>query len=304
MFSSTRPSSSWSLQSCSDCGAGSRPLTRTPTRTPSQRPHASLRPVHHVPRFLQPCLGRGNLAPASTTPGGEHRMSAIARFRRAGLVAGLLSLVPAVAFAHPGHGGAAGHDFLHGFMHPLHGMDHFLAMVAVGLWAAQRDRRSVWALPIAFVAFMAVGFVLGAGGVAMPAVELGIAASVLVLGIAVALAARIPTVGAVALVALFALFPGHAHGAELPAGMAASLFGAGFATSTALLHGAGIALAVGLRHAVMARSVGIERAIGAGIAAAGLALLLVCPSDDPARAASVVRRTCSGRPTTLFDQSR
>ncbi len=140
-------------------------------------------------------------------------MSAIARFRRAGLVAGLLSLVPAVAFAHPGHGGAAGHDFLHGFMHPLHGMDHFLAMVAVGLWAAQRDRRSVWALPIAFVAFMAVGFVLGAGGVAMPAVE--------------------------------------------------------------LLHGAGIALAVGLRHAVMARSVGIERAIGAGIAAAGLALLLV-----------------------------
>ncbi|NLG61494.1 MAG: HupE/UreJ family protein [Candidatus Cloacimonetes bacterium] len=202
-------------------------------------------------------------------------MSAIARFRRAGLVAGLLSLVPAVAFAHPGHGGAAGHDFLHGFMHPLHGMDHFLAMVAVGLWAAQRDRRSVWALPIAFVAFMAVGFVLGAGGVAMPAVELGIAASVLVLGIAVALAARIPTVGAVALVALFALFHGHAHGAELPAGMAASLFGAGFATSTALLHGAGIALAVGLRHAVMARSVGIERAIGAGIAAAGLALLLV-----------------------------
>lgn len=202
-------------------------------------------------------------------------MSAIARFRRAGLVAGLLSLVPAVAFAHPGHGGAAGHDFLHGFMHPLHGMDHFLAMVAVGLWAAQRDRRSVWALPIAFVAFMVVGFVLGAGGVAMPAVELGIAASVLVLGIAVALAARIPTVGAVALVALFALFHGHAHGAELPAGMAASLFGAGFATSTALLHGAGIALAVGLRHAVMARSVGIERAIGAGIAAAGLALLLV-----------------------------
>src|SRR5690606_17162174 len=117
----------------------------------------------------------------------------------------------------------------------------------VGLWAAQRDRRSVWALPIAFVAFMAVGFVLGAGGVAMPAVELGIAASVLVLGIAVALAARIPTVGAVALVALFALFHGHAHGAELPAGMAASLFGAGFATSTALLHGAGISLGGGLR---------------------------------------------------------
>ncbi|HEU5208735.1 MAG TPA: HupE/UreJ family protein [Longimicrobiales bacterium] len=202
-------------------------------------------------------------------------MSHFAHVRRAGLVAGLLSLVPAAVFAHPGHGGAATHDLLHGFMHPLHGMDHLLAMVAVGLWAAQRNGRSVWALPVAFVGFMAVGFVLGAGGIAMPAVELGIAASVLVLGIAVALAVRVPTIGAVALVALFALFHGHAHGAELSAGMIAGLFGAGFAASTALLHTAGIVLAFGMRHAITTRSYPIERAIGAGIAAAGLALLLI-----------------------------
>ncbi len=202
-------------------------------------------------------------------------MFSYASLRRAGLTAGLLALVPAAVFAHPGHGASGTHDFMHGFMHPLHGADHLLAMVAVGLWAAQRKGRSVWALPLAFVGFMTLGFVLGVAGLAMPAVELGIAMSVLVLGIAVAMAVRVPTIGAVALVALFALFHGHAHGAELPAGMTAGLFGVGFATSTALLHAAGITFAIGMRHAIATRSVAIERAIGAGIAAAGLALLLI-----------------------------
>ncbi len=202
-------------------------------------------------------------------------MFSFASFRRAGLAAGLLVLVPAAVFAHPGHGIAGSHDFLHGFMHPLHGADHLLAMVAVGLWAAQRRGRSMWTLPVSFVAFMALGFVIGIGGVQLPAVELAIAASVLVLGAAVALAARVPTLGAIGLVALFAIFHGHAHGADLAAGMTAGLFGAGFATSTALLHAAGIAFAFAVHHSLTTRSFPVERAIGAGIAAAGLALLLI-----------------------------
>ncbi len=194
---------------------------------------------------------------------------------RSGFAAGLLSLIPAAVFAHPGHGIAAPHDVLHGFMHPLHGADHLLAMVAVGLWAAQRSGRARWALPAAFVGAMIVGFVLGTGGIALPGAELAIAASVLVLGGVVALAVRMPAIGAATLVAAFALFHGHAHGVELPAAMAGAGFGAGFAASTALLHGAGIALALGVRTAVATRTLVAERLIGAGIAAAGIVLLLV-----------------------------
>src|SRR5690554_5793869 len=97
---------------------------------------------------------------------GVTAMFSFASLRRAGLTAGLLALVPAVVFAHPGHGASGSHDFLHGFMHPLHGADHLLAMVAVGLWAAQRSGRSVWALPVAFVGFMTLSFVVVVGGIA------------------------------------------------------------------------------------------------------------------------------------------
>lgn len=194
---------------------------------------------------------------------------------RTGLAAGLLSLIPAAVFAHPGHGVAAPHDVLHGFMHPLHGADHLLAMIAVGLWAAQRSGRSRWALPAAFIGAMVVGFALGMGGLALPGVELAIAASVLVLGVVVALAVRMPVIGAATLVAAFALFHGHAHGAELPAAMAGAGFGSGFVASTALLHAAGITMALVARNALAARALGAERLIGAGIAAAGVVLLLV-----------------------------
>ncbi len=178
------------------------------------------------------------------------------------LTAAALAL-PTAALAHTGH--EAG-SLASGMMHPVGGLDHVLAMVAVGLWAAQTGGRAVWAAPLAFVGAMLAGGAMGMAGIGFPAVEPMILASIVVLGAVVALAARVPLVPALAVIALFGVAHGHAHGAEGPAtGMAA--YAAGFALATAVLHGAGLALGFGLARLAFA-----VRMLGLGAAGAGLAL--------------------------------
>lgn len=174
------------------------------------------------------------------------------------------------ASAHPLD--AAGAGFAHGFAHPLGGLDHALAMVAVGLWAARLGRPAVWLLPPTFAAVMLLGAVLGRVGVAVPWVEAGIAASVLALGALLALDVRPRAAPHVALgaaaVGLFALLHGHAHGTELPQAAAPAAYMAGFVLATLALHGAGIGLGLATRHERF------MRLAGAGIAAVGMVLVL------------------------------
>lgn len=186
---------------------------------------------------------------------------------------GLFVLFPEAAWAHTGVGPA--HGFAHGFTHPVLGWDHLLAMVAVGLWAAQRGDKAVWTLPATFVATMVLGGILGATAVGLPGVETGILASVLVLGALVAVAARFPLALSVAVVALFALFHGHAHGTEMPATVSGFTYGIGFATATALLHAAGIAFALSLKQLRSPASPRLVRFAGAAIGLGGVALWLI-----------------------------
>jgi len=171
--------------------------------------------------------------------------------------------LPTAALAHTGH--EAG-SLASGMMHPIGGLDHVLAMVAVGLWAAQAGGRAVWAAPLVFVGAMLAGGAMGMAGIGFSAVEPMILASIVVLGAVVALAVRVPLVPALAVIALFGVAHGHAHGAEGPAtGMAA--YAAGFALATAALHGAGLALGFGLARLAFA-----VRMLGLGAAGAGLVL--------------------------------
>jgi len=195
----------------------------------------------------------------------------MSRLARAAL-ATALTLVPGVAFAHVGVGDT--HGFAHGFMHPIGGLDHVLAMVGVGLFAARLGGRALWLVPLAFVAMMGIGGAIGMAGIGLPYVEIGIAASVIVLGLAVALQLGMPVAAAMAMVGLFAVFHGHAHGAEMPADAAGLSFGAGFIMTTALLHGTGLALGVTLsRLATMPVSKIALRLGGGAMALAGLGLL-------------------------------
>lgn len=170
-----------------------------------------------------------------------------------------LLLAPAAAFAHPGHETGT---FLMGALHPVSGADHVLAMVALGLLAAQIGGRAMWALPVTFVAAMLVGGLAGFGGLPFPAVEPMILASIIVLGVLVALAKRLPMGALVAMVALFGAAHGWAHGAEGPAtGMAVYAFG--FVLMTAVLHGVGL-----VAGSVLARLVSGYALRGLGVAAA------------------------------------
>lgn len=154
--------------------------------------------------------------------------------------ASALLLSPALAFAHPGHDHAG---IMSGIAHPIFGLDHLLAMLAVGLWAAQQSGKARWAMPLAFVATMLFGGLLGFAGIEVPRMETGIAGSVLALGLLVALAVRPPVTVAVGLTALFALSHGVAHGLELPALSSPWGYAAGFIAATAALHGIGYAVA-------------------------------------------------------------
>src|SRR6185312_15136983 len=128
---------------------------------------------------------------------------------------------------------------MEGLTHPFTGVDHILAMIAVGLWASQLGKRAMILLPLTFPAVMAVGAAIGMSGPEMPWVEIGIAASVLVLGAAVALAVRPSLAVSVALIAVFALLHGYSHGVELPASVSGLTFGIGFVAATLVLHAIG-----------------------------------------------------------------
>lgn len=190
-----------------------------------------------------------------------HRIAAIPALLAAALAAG-----PALAHLDPvAHG-----SFAAGFTHPIFGLDHILAMVAVGLWAAVLGGRALWVLPAAFVGAMALGFVLALAGMPLPLVEPMILASVLVLGLAVAMALRLPLPAAAGAVAVLAVFHGHAHGGEM--GEAGALgYLAGFAAATALLHGGGVlgGLALGRVAGPIA-----ARVAGGAVALWGSALVL------------------------------
>jgi urease accessory protein len=191
--------------------------------------------------------------------------------RRHAVVACALAVGMATAFpasAHTGTGLRGG--LVAGALHPLTGLDHLLAMVAVGLWGAFLGRTLVVALPVAFPLLMVVGAVLGMHAVPLPPVELGIACSVLVLGACIACAWRAPAWLALAIVAVFALFHGYAHGRELPSAADPVGYSAGFVLATGLLHVSGIAFAA---VADRARRIPLTRITGAAIAVAGLAFL-------------------------------
>lgn len=158
-------------------------------------------------------------------------------------IGGVLALfvgTTSAAFAHMGTGVGGGLGA--GFMHPLSGLDHMAAMVAVGLWGAFLGRPAIWLLPIVFPLVMTVGGVMGMIGVPVPAVETGIAVSSIVLGLMVALGARPPLWVAAVIVGTFAIFHGYAHGAELPKAANALAFSIGFVIATGLLHLFGIAV--------------------------------------------------------------
>lgn len=171
------------------------------------------------------------------------------------------------AFAHTGAGPAAG--FQAGLLHPLFGLDHVLAMVAVGLWAGLVGGRARLFYPAAFVTMMMLAGLWGMSGAALPGVEAGIAISVVVLGAAIALDLTPPLAAGTAACAILAIFHGHAHGAELPQGASGLSYALGFVLATAALHGAGLALA----GAVAARAPLIARVAGGALALAGMAIL-------------------------------
>jgi urease accessory protein len=180
-------------------------------------------------------------------------------------LAGVL-LMPGLASAHivPG----TTHGWREGFAHPFSGLDHLLAMFAVGLWAAQHRGRAVWMIPLTFVGVMGLGGVLGLTGATLPGVELGIALSVLVLGALIATATRFQPSWSMCLVGLFALFHGYAHGHEMPLSVGALSFSLGFMLATLLLHATGLAAGFYLQKEVRA-----VRALGAGIALCSLCFL-------------------------------
>jgi urease accessory protein len=189
---------------------------------------------------------------------------------RAALPLGLLVLLTAdAALAHTGHGVSA--TLASGFVHPLTGLDHLLAMVAVGLWAAQIGGRALYALPAAFLSLMLIGGLVGMSGAALPAVETMIVGSVLVLGGAIALGRPLPWSLASAMVGGFALFHGFAHGAEMPGAATAASYGVGFLLATAALHGVGIGIGLAFER-LAARP--LLRFAGAAVLVCGLGLMV------------------------------
>ena len=184
------------------------------------------------------------------------------------LAAVSLAALASSALAHVETGQAAG--FLTGLAHPVSGLDHVLAMVAVGLWGAQLGAPAIWLLPVTFPIVMALGGFLGLIGVPLPGVEVGIAASAILLGAAVMTERRLPLYAAVALVGFFAVFHGHAHGTELPLGQSGLLYSLGFVVATGCLHVIGIA--IGAMHRWPAGRIAL-RIAGGGVGLAGVFFL-------------------------------
>ncbi|WPP03091.1 HupE/UreJ family protein [Methylocella tundrae] len=187
-------------------------------------------------------------------------------------VAAALALAPSLAFAHTGVGDT--HGFVHGFLHPVTGIDHVLAMVTVGVFAWQLGGRALWLVPASFVIVMALGGATGMAGVGLPFVEFGIALSVIVLGAMVALGVKAPLAAGVGLVGLFAIFHGHAHGAEMPENAAGLAYGLGFVLATALLHLAGVGLGFATGRLGDRKGPVWLRNVGAAVCISGFALAL------------------------------
>jgi urease accessory protein len=185
------------------------------------------------------------------------------------LLLAALVLLPRTALAHTEEGVAAG--FLSGFAHPISGFDHIVAMVAVGLWGAQLGPPLLWLLPVTFPMMMALGGMLGLAGMPLPGVEIGIALSAIALGATVAFSVRPPVPVAMAIVAVFAVFHGHAHGAELAPGTSAIAYSMGFVVSTGCLHGLGILIGLVHKWPIGARAL---RGAGAVVAGVGVFFLL------------------------------
>ena len=183
------------------------------------------------------------------------------------IVVVLGALLPTFAHAHVGLGEAGG--FLHGLTHPTSGLDHVCAMLAVGLWAAQTGGRSIWAVPLTFVGVMALGGALPMLGIGLPFVERGILLSVLLLGVLIAASVRLPLILSSGMVGLFALWHGHAHGAEMPALASGVEYALGFVLATALLHIIGIAFGSGMQRLARERVIHFA---GASIALCGMYL--------------------------------
>ena len=188
------------------------------------------------------------------------------------LVTIALLLAPSVAFAHPGHG--EGGSLLAGFIHPLSGIDHLLAMTAVGLIAAHLGGRALWAVPATFVAVMVLGGVSGAAGISLPFVEIAIALSVVIFGLMIFSGRAPPVPAALALVGIFAIFHGHAHGTEMPVDGSGMLYGMGFMVATALLHGFGITLGLAIRSFDEPSRRRVMQACGAVIGLIGTGLVI------------------------------
>jgi urease accessory protein len=191
------------------------------------------------------------------------------------VVVAIAGMLPGLAVAHTGHGDAAG-GLLAGLLHPVSGLDHIVAMVALGIWAAQLGAPALWVLPVAFPLVVAFGGVLGALGVPVPGVEVGIALSAITFGLMIALSVRAPRrIAASALlgslVAVFAIFHGYAHGAEIRASANATSYAAGFVLATGLLHALGVVLGVAKRWAPGAAAL---RFIGLAIALCGVSILI------------------------------
>jgi urease accessory protein len=181
----------------------------------------------------------------------------------------LFVLAPAAALAHPGHDGAGG--LVHGLVHPVTGIDHVLAMIAVGVLAAQYGGRALWLVPMSFLIAMATAGAVGMAGIPVQIVEAGIRLSVVVLGLLIAFQLKLPTFSAMVVVGFFALFHGYAHGSEMPNGPAGLSFGAGFLITTAVLLSVGVGLGLLLQRRALSRR--LVQAGGGAMALVGIAVL-------------------------------
>jgi urease accessory protein len=181
-------------------------------------------------------------------------------------------LIPTVANAHTGVGDPSG--FLHGLGHPIGGLEHILAMVAVGLWAAQIGGKALWLIPGAFVLTMASSSVLGHFGLSLPGIEQGILASDFILGLLLLFATRLPLAVSVGIVSILAIFHGYAHGAEMPETASGLTYGIGFIISTTALHLAGIGMGLGIDY-YQPKLQSLLFRIGGGVVLIGAIFVLV-----------------------------
>ena len=187
------------------------------------------------------------------------------------LIMSITMFAPRVALAHVGLGDA--HDALHGFLHPILGLDHVLAMITVGLLAANLGGRAFWAVPVSFVAMMLAGGIAAMGGIILPFSELGVAMSVIMLGGLLSSRVRLPVAYAAALAGIFAVFHGYAHGVEMPQDASGISFAFGFTTATASLHIAGLCIGLGIAKLSHSAASKITTMGGAAIVIAGIALI-------------------------------